>query len=117
MNNRRLGAFYEEKAASFLREKGAVIYQQNYRNQKGEIDIIMKHDGYLVFVEVKYRKDARMGNPAEAVNYYKQKKICEVASIYRYQKRIPENTPVRYDVIGICGEEIVWYQNAFEHIL
>lgn len=116
MNTRKKGAEYEEKAAQYLQSQGVHILECNYRNRKGEIDLIGRDGEYLVFFEVKYRKNNEMGTPAEAVNYGKQKNICKVADYYRMIHKIGEFAAVRYDVVAICGEEITWYQNAFEHI-
>lgn len=116
MNKRKKGAEYEMKAAQYLRQQGVHILECNYRNRQGEIDIIGRDGEYLVFFEVKYRRDNSRGNPAEAVNYSKQRNICRVADYYRMIHRIGEFSAMRYDVIAICGDELVWYKNAFEHI-
>lgn len=116
MNKRQIGAQQEVQAICYLEKHGVRIVTHNYRIKQGEIDIIGYHKGYLVFIEVKYRKDNRLGNPAEAVDFRKQKKICAVADYYRYTHGIGDYTAIRYDVIAICGEEIEWYQNAFAHI-
>lgn len=92
------------------------ILKQNYRSRRGEIDLIGRHDGYLVFVEVKYRASGRRGTPQEAVGSAKQRVICRVADYYRCTHGIRLSTPVRYDVVAVLGEEICWYQNAFPHI-
>ena len=115
MNKREVGKFYEEKAVAYLIEQGMKIAEINFRNRQGEIDIIGFHDGYLVFVEVKYRKTQQMGSPVEAVTLAKQKIICKVADYYRFLHKIMEQTPVRYDVIAILDDSIQWYQNAFMH--
>jgi len=116
MNTREKGAAYEQIAAEYLQKHGITIVERNYRNRRGEIDIIGKDGDYTVFIEVKYRKDSVAGHPAEAVNYGKQRKICKVADYYRMVHHMGDFTPVRYDVVAICGAEITWYQNAFEHI-
>ncbi len=116
MNNRKTGTEYEEKTSQWLAEQGVQILEKNYRCRFGEIDIIGSHQGYLVFIEVKYRSDTARGYPAEAVGPGKQRTICKVADYYRMCKRYGEEQPVRYDVIGICGEKIEWYQNAFLHL-
>lgn len=116
MNKRQVGAQKEMLAMRYLEEKGMKIVEHNYRNKKGEIDMIGYHEGYLVFVEVKYRRSAELGAPEEAVHYGKQRVICKVADYYRYCHGMGDFTPVRYDVVAICGEEITWYQNAFMHI-
>lgn len=116
MNNRKKGTFYEEKAAAYLAERGVRLLERNYRTRRGEIDLIGREGEYLVFFEVKYRRDAAKGYPAEAVDYRKQKSICRVADYYRMLHRIGDTAAVRYDVVAICDEEITWYRNAFEHI-
>ena len=116
MNTRKKGAAYEQAAIEYLQRQGVAILERNYRNRRGEIDIIGRDGAYTVFFEVKYRKDNARGYPGEAVNYSKQRTICRVADYYRMMHRMGDFVPVRYDVVAICGEEITWYQNAFEHI-
>lgn len=116
MNTRKKGAAYEQVAIEYLQSHGMAIIEHNYRNRKGEIDIIGRDGEYTVFVEVKYRRDTCKGDPVEAVNYSKQRTICKVADYYRMMHHMGDFTPVRYDVVAICGEDITWYQNAFEHI-
>lgn len=116
LNKRKKGAEYEQLAVNFLKKQGASVLNINFRNRMGEIDIICTDGDYLVFAEVKYRKDNSKGTPEEAVNYRKQKNICKVADYYRMLHKISEFTPIRYDVIAICGDDIVWHKNAFEHI-
>lgn len=116
MNNRKTGTAAELRAVAYLSEKGVRIAERNFHNRQGEIDLIGYHDGYLVFFEVKYRKNNCKGIPEAAVGYYKQKQICHVANFYRYIHKNVWNMPVRYDVIAIEGNEIRWHQNAFAHI-
>jgi len=115
LNKRRTGTAAELRAAAYLSEKGVCIVEKNFRNRHGEIDLIGQHEGYLVFFEVKYRSSSRSGCPEAAVNYHKQKQICQVAAYYRCVHKVPLNTAIRYDVVAIEGTEIRWYQNAFEH--
>ena len=116
MNNRKTGTIREEAAARWLEKQGVKIMEQNFRCRAGEIDLVVKDQDYLVFVEVKYRKSSSSGYPIEAVTKNKQKSICKVADFYRLTKKIPDDQPLRYDIIGILGEEIIWYQNAFDHV-
>mgnify|MGYP000450071355 FL=1 len=79
-NKRKVGAFYEEIAADYLVSQGVMILERNYRNWLGEIDLIgMTADGWLIFVEVKYRSSERSGSPLAAVNGRKQLVISKVA--------------------------------------
>lgn len=116
MNKREVGTTYEQVAVDYLARNGVKILEKNYRCRQGEIDIVGRHGEYLVFFEVKYRKDEKKGMPQEAVSYSKQKTICKVADYYRMIHKIGEFTAIRYDVVAICGEQLTWYQNAFAHI-
>lgn len=114
-NNREKGTRIEELAAAFLAGKGMRILEQNYRDRRGELDIIGVHEGYLVFVEVKYRATGDKGSPQEAVGPRKQRTICAVADHYRYLHRMGADVPVRFDVVAVLGDEICWYRNAFPY--
>ena len=116
MNTRKIGADKEALAAEYLIAQGMRIVERNFRSRQGEIDLIGYHNGYLVFVEVKYRKNIEKGTALEAVNAHKQLQICRTADYYRYIHHCGEDTSVRYDVLAIQGEEICWIQNAFPHI-
>lgn len=115
-NDRQVGAAYEEKACAFLKEKGLRIVERNFRVRQGEIDVIARDRGTLVFVEVKYRKNPSKGLPEEAVDFRKQRQISRVALFYLTFRRLPVSTPCRFDVVAICGEEIRWITDAFPFI-
>ena len=66
MNKREVGSCYEELAAVYLQKKGYRVLERNYRCRQGEVDLICTQGPCLVFVEVKYRTDGRMGGPLEA---------------------------------------------------
>lgn len=114
MNKRSLGGEYEKRAAEFLAGQGYRIAEMNYRNRRGEIDLIGWEEGYLVFVEVKYRGNAGTGGALGAVNIQKQRRISRAALFYRMQKKISEDTPCRFDVVGIDGEKVTLVKNAFD---
>ena len=113
-NNRRVGSEYEERAALYLEGMGYRILERNFRCRLGEIDLVARHKGYLVFVEVKYRRSERYGAPAEAVGYQKQRTISKVAQYYLMRRGLGSRMPVRFDVVSVLGEDIEVYENAFE---
>lgn len=113
MNTREIGSAYETVAASFLKQAGYDILEQNYRDRTGEIDLIANDGKYYVFIEVKYRVNGKKGDPAEAVHGKKQVKIRNMARRYLYQHHLGEDTPCRFDVVAILGEEVRLIQNAF----
>lgn len=113
INKRQTGQEQEYRAAIYLEERGYRILERNYRCRKGEIDLIAVHQGYLVFVEVKYRSGNRTGRPEEAVDFRKQKKISQTAAWYLKEKGLSLNTPCRFDVVAVTPEEIRIFPDAF----
>lgn len=112
-NRRQVGGKYEQKAADYLHAHGMKILEKNYRSRNGEIDLIGRDEKYLVFIEVKYRKSRRNGDPSEAVTRSKRQRIRQTAQFYLYSHRYGEDTPCRFDVVSILDGEISWIRNAF----
>ncbi|MCD8336936.1 MAG: YraN family protein [Lachnospiraceae bacterium] len=113
MNKRSVGSAYEARAAVHLESLGYQMICRNYRSRMGEIDLIARHQGYLVFVEVKYRSDENSGSAAEAVDFRKQQRIIRVARWYLMEHHIPEEQPVRFDVVAFEGNQVRVIQDAF----
>jgi len=78
---------------------------------------VAKDNGSLVFIEVKYRKSESYGDPSESIHLRKQKTIYRVALIYLLRNGMSEDTPSRFDVVVILGEEIKLIKNAFGGIV
>lgn len=93
------GAMGEILAARFLRDKGYGILSSNFRCRFGEIDIIASDKRYLVFVEVKTRREDSRYMPREAVTITKQRKLLQTAAMY--MSRFPMNLQPRFDVIEV----------------
>lgn len=113
-NKRRLGTKYEKIATKYLQAKGYSVLASNFRCKIGEIDIIAKENGYLIFIEVKYRSSLNKGYPHDAISNYKINKIINTAKYYMLTNNISFDTPCRFDVITILGDEINIIKNAFE---
>ncbi|HCR44501.1 MAG TPA: YraN family protein [Ruminococcaceae bacterium] len=95
------GALGEDYAAGFLKNKGYIIIERNYRSRFGEIDVIAADSKYIVFVEVKTRSPECMVSPFEAVTRAKQLKIIKTAACY-LQKN-PCRLQPRFDVMGVTA--------------
>ncbi len=114
-NSRSIGSTYENVAADYLAGKGYVILARNYRIASGEIDIVAEKDGYIVFVEVKYRSNFRKGAPEEAVGANKQRQISRVALHFLKHMGYGVDVGVRFDVITVMEDNIHHIENAFEY--
>ncbi|MEL7622410.1 MAG: YraN family protein [Clostridiales bacterium] len=114
-----LGKKAEAMAVAWLEARGMRILERNFRCPLGEIDIIGEMGGVLVIVEVRSRSSAAWGTPAESVGRYKRQKLKRLAAYYR-QCRGKENSPCRFDVLGLLVNEeglglsqIQWIADAF----
>lgn len=116
MNNRAVGTKFEQEAAVYLMKNGYQILENNFRCKIGEIDLIAKNEGYLCFIEVKYRSGLSKGYPAEAINLNKIRKITRTAEFYMLLHKIPQDTPCRFDAVVILDREIALIKNAFDGI-
>ena len=114
MNTRRVGSEKEKEACRYLEKKGYRIVATNYWCRYAEIDIVARDGGELVFIEVKYRKNAQYGGGARAVSAKKIRNISRCARYYIYKEHIPPDVPMRFDVIAIDGGTITHFVNAFE---
>lgn len=112
MSNVSKGKSGEDMAVKYLKRHFYKILACNYRCKMGEIDIIAQKGSYIVFVEVKYRKDTEKGLPYEAVNYRKQQHIKNTALFYLMENDLGEPN-CRFDVIDILDKKITHYENAF----
>ena len=112
------GMVLAEENRRFMRENGYAIITANYRCRLGEIDIIAKKDGFLVFTEVKTRSPGAIAPGREAVGSAKQERIIETASLFM-QKNSYDLQP-RFDVAEVTlGKEnepisCEYIENAFD---
>ena len=97
------GAWGEAAARSYLTRAGYRIVDCNFRTRFGEIDIIAQAGEYLVFVEVKTRKNARFAAAREYVTPAKQARILAASEIWLQGH--PTMLQPRFDVIEVYGEE------------
>jgi putative endonuclease len=94
MNRKELGDWGEEKACAYLRGKGFLIIERNFRCLRGEIDIVAIKGDKLCFIEVKTRTSVRFGLPCQAVDSRKQVHMKRAADFFlmtrpQYQQLCP----------------------------
>ncbi len=111
------GRLGESLAERHLRDQGYEIVCRNYRTRFGEIDIIAKDRGTIVFVEVKSRRSITYGSARSAITPQKRRKMSMLALYYLKTTR-QTSARARFDVVNICsgdGEPNVdVIKNAFE---
>ena len=97
------GAWGEAKAAEYLRKKHYQLVAAGYHSRFGEIDLIVKDKKFLVFVEVKLRKNSNFAQAMEYVDRRKQDRLRITASIYLSEH--PTKLQPRFDVVEIYAPE------------
>jgi putative endonuclease len=112
------GHYGEDLAVQWLRKKGYEIVARNYRRRFGEVDIIARHNGYLVFIEVKTRSSNRFGLPVDALTARKQRQLIKIAEDYLLHHNCLD-IPCRFDVLSVSlrqgkKPEISILVNAFD---
>ena len=98
-----VGAWGEEQAARYLRLHGYSIMERNFSCRTGELDIVAKKGKFIVFAEVKTRKNAKFAEAREFVTYAKQQRIFAAAQMYLTSH--DGDLQPRFDVIEVYAPE------------
>jgi putative endonuclease len=101
-----LGMRGERIAARYLRRLGYKIVASRARDRLGEIDLVCVDGRTVVFVEVKTRRSSHSGDPAEAVDEKKQRRLTRVALSFLRRHDLLDQA-VRFDVVAI-----IWPKGA-----
>lgn len=114
VNRQRIGAEQEQQARRYLERAGLRWVASNVRYRNGELDLIMQDGDCWVFVEVRYRRDARFGGAAASVTRQKQQKLLRAAALWLLERNGSFATVnCRFDIIAITGHELEWLPDAF----
>lgn len=114
-STRARGEKIERDAERFLKRQGLTPVARNYLIKGGEIDLIMRHQHVLVFVEVRYRRNSAHGSGAESISPAKQQRLNRAARHYLQRHYGNHEPDCRFDVISASGEPVQfeWITNAF----
>ena len=115
----RLGRGGEALVAKDLRKRGWRLVTSGFRCRMGEIDLIAQNEEFLIFVEVKLRKNDQFGQAAAFVDYHKQRKLRAAAEYYLLKN--PTELQPRFDVAEVYAPQgsdtkspvIRYIENAF----
>ena len=102
----RRGRLGEKAARRHLQHLGLKFLTANYASRRGEIDLIFRDGGCLVFVEVKTRSSDSWTRPAKAVNARKRRLLSLTALDYLREIRHPQ-VPIRFDIVEVILNEDV----------
>ena len=113
------GRFGEGVARRHLEDRGYEILDTNYRKRFGEVDIVARRNGTIVFAEVKTRHSSRFGTGLEAVDGRKQRQLARIAQDYLAARHL-ESAAARFDVVAVTLDHndqsvnMDHIENAFE---
>ena len=99
-----LGLSAESRAAAYLVAKGYRIVARRFRSPVGEIDIVARRRGTLIFVEVKARE--RLDDAAEAVMLRQQRRIIAAAEAWLAAHPDDMNFDMRFDVMLVAPKSL-----------
>jgi putative endonuclease len=105
------GAFGERRAREWYTRHGYEIVDCNWRTRAGEIDIVVRHDDVIVFVEVKSRASLAFGSPGEAVTYAKAARMRRIAHAWLADHDVHATT-IRFDVVAVTGTRVEVIEGA-----
>ena len=108
--NRVVGKQGENIGARFLARKGYKIIGRNIKTFVGEVDIVARKKPFIVFVEVKTRKNESFGPPYLSITEKKKRKLVQCALCYLKMKNLLDFS-WRIDVVSIEVRHVFWFIN------
>ena len=117
LDRRARGDAVETAALGFLQQHGLHLLARNAQARGGELDLVMRDGGTLVFVEVRYRASAAFGGGAASVDAGKRRKLVHAARVFLARHPQHADAPCRFDVIDASGDpaapRLQWLHDAF----
>ena len=112
--SKQTGDAWESQARRWLERHGLRFIAANARERGGEIDLITRDGAVIVFVEVRYRRNASYGDAAASVTPQKQQRLLKAARLWLSRQNGSFDTvDCRFDVVAFTGNDIQWLKNAF----
>ncbi|MCS6841610.1 MAG: YraN family protein [Roseiflexus sp.] len=99
----RLGEWGETVAVRYLARRGYEVLRRKWRCAAGEVDIVARHNGVLIFVEVRTRSGNDPGMAAESITAAKRARLITLAGMFLESHHLPADTPWRIDIVAIAA--------------
>ena len=113
----KIGSLAEKFARHYLESRGLTFVEENFHCRLGEIDLIMREQELLVFIEVRLRDNDDYGGSLYSVTLSKQKKLIRTATFYLQKHRLYNSQSCRFDVVALEREgsqKLKWIKDAFQ---
>lgn len=115
---RATGDNYEARALRQLEAAGLSLLERNFNTRYGEIDLIMRHNEIVVFVEVRYRRNRNFGGAVLSITPRKRQRLVRAASLFLQARPQLAEQPCRFDVLAFDDHDSStqgeWLRNAFD---
>ena len=120
--SRLSGADAEQLAQNYLQQQGLKLVAKNFRTPRGEIDLVMRDNAYLVFVEVRFRQRSDFGSAEESITQQKCQRLTAAALAYMQSQKLTDKLNARFDAVAISptpeksatGFSINWVKNILQ---
>lgn len=113
---KRRGDWAEAHARQFLTAQGLSHMVSNYSAHCGELDLVMRDQHTLVFVEVRYRANNRFGGALESIDQHKVRKLVRTAEHF-LQRHQGTHEACRFDAVLLSGPQnapsLEWIKDVF----
>ena len=113
--NRERGRQFEKLAGKYFLENNFEILEENWQAGRKEIDLIVKKENLIIFVEVKSASSKKFGHPSERVDQRKIQNLSQAAKQYILVHNLT-NIDMRFDVVTFIEGKLEHYENAFDVI-
>ena len=98
---RLLGAFGEQAATDWYLQRGAELLDRNWRVREGEIDLVVAHQGAVIFAEVKTRRSTKFGLPVEAITRAKAARLRRLTGLWLRANREVRAAAIRIEIVSV----------------
>jgi len=116
-STRQRGGDIEAAAHAYLGKAGLHGISCNASFRFGELDLVMRDGDSVVFIEVRYRRNAGFGGGAASITASKRRKLVAAAQAFLQAHREFANAPCRFDVVDASGDPdaptLEWLRDAF----
>ena len=103
----------ERRAARWYRLRGWRVLGVNVWAGRNELDLIVRRGRELRFVEVKEKRGPRYGDPVEAVDDEKQRRVRRAADAWLASNPRASSLRVAFDVVTVLDGKLERLADAF----
>jgi putative endonuclease len=107
------GRGFEMRAGEYFTERQFTILDRNWQAGHKEIDLVVRKDDLVVFVEVKSASGRKFGHPIERVDQRKVRLLTSAAREYLQTHNL-DKCDFRFDVVTFLEGVIEHFPGAFQ---